>query len=205
MGMEQNLPLANWFAVTCGPIAFPLFGIVAAAAFIIADVLFRNRWMQWALIAVFALLILWGFRGLIFGGVFMVPNTRANFSVERMATGGASFQIRALADRRHRSPLREADTRMKKPKRVFWLWALIQFCVVLSLLVVVWYPGAANCIAHPTHVDAYFDYTWSFQIMVFGIFWFLPMLVVFGLLLLVERFLIGFIARKRHTNEQESA
>ena len=83
MGMEQNLPPANWFAVTCGPIAFPIFGVVAAAAFILVDVLFRNRWMQWTLIAVFALLIIWGFRALIFGGVFMVPTARANNSVER--------------------------------------------------------------------------------------------------------------------------
>jgi hypothetical protein len=94
---------------------------------------------------------------------------------------------------------------MKKSKTKFWLWALVQFCALSSLLVAVWYPGAADCIAHPTHVDAYFVYTWSFQIMVFGIFWFLPMLIVFGLLLLVESFLIGFISRKRNRYEQKSA
>jgi hypothetical protein len=31
-----------------------------------------------------------------------------NFSVERMAAGGTSFQIRALVARRHRSPWRSA-------------------------------------------------------------------------------------------------
>jgi hypothetical protein len=94
---------------------------------------------------------------------------------------------------------------MKKSKTTFWLWALVQFCILLTLLVAVWYPGAAECIAHPTHVDAYFVYTWSFQIMLFGIFCFIPFLLVFGLLLMVEWFLIGFIARKRDRCEQESA
>ena len=38
---------------------------------------------------------------------------QANFSVERMAAGGARLQIRALGVRRHRSPLRWASARMK--------------------------------------------------------------------------------------------
>jgi hypothetical protein len=29
MGMEHSLPVINWFAVTYGPTAFPLFGILA--------------------------------------------------------------------------------------------------------------------------------------------------------------------------------
>jgi hypothetical protein len=36
---------------------------------------------------------------------------RANFSVERMAAGGTRLQNRALAVRRHRSPLRSAKCR----------------------------------------------------------------------------------------------
>ena len=94
---------------------------------------------------------------------------------------------------------------MKKLMRSFWFWALIQFCAILSALLAYWYPGAADCIAHPTHVDAYFVYTWSFQIMVFGIFWFVPMLVVFGVLVFIERFLMRFISRKRRLSEQTSA
>ena len=43
MGMEQNLPPINWFAATYGKIAFPLLSVVTAAAFILVDVLFRNR------------------------------------------------------------------------------------------------------------------------------------------------------------------
>jgi len=81
-GMEHSLPLINWFAVTCGPIAFPLFGILAAAAFIISDLMFRKRWIEWTMIAVFALLVIFAFRGLLFSGVFMVPNARTNKRLE---------------------------------------------------------------------------------------------------------------------------
>ena len=79
MGIEHSLPVANCFAVTCGPIAFPLFGIVAAAAFILSDLMFRKRWIGWALIAAFALLVVWAFRALLIGGVFMGPASRANY------------------------------------------------------------------------------------------------------------------------------
>ena len=59
-----------------GPIAFPLFGVLAAAAFIASDLLFRKQWIEWAMIAAFALLIIIAFRGLLVCGVFMVPNVR---------------------------------------------------------------------------------------------------------------------------------
>jgi hypothetical protein len=78
MDIERSLPAANWLALAYGPIAFPLFGVVAAAAFIVSELLFRNRWMRWALIVLFAFLIVWGFRALLIGGVFIVPNNRAN-------------------------------------------------------------------------------------------------------------------------------
>ena len=78
MGMEHSLPLVNWLAVTYGPIAFPLFGILAAAAFILSDLMFRNRWIEWTMIAAFALLVIFAFRGLLFSGVFMVPNVQTN-------------------------------------------------------------------------------------------------------------------------------
>jgi hypothetical protein len=94
---------------------------------------------------------------------------------------------------------------MIKSMKSFWFWAVVQFCVILSALLAYWYPGAASYIAHPTHVDAHFVYTWSFQIMVFGIFWFLPMLVVFGILVFLERSLIRLILRKRELKEQKSA
>lgn len=74
---EMNLPLATRFAVAYGPTAFPVFGIVAATAFILSEVWGRNRWVQLALTALFALLIIWAFRGLFIGGSFMGPTIRA--------------------------------------------------------------------------------------------------------------------------------
>ena len=78
MGMEHSLPVVNWFAATYGPIAFPLFGILAAAAFVLSDLMFRKRWIERALIAVFALLLIFALRGFLICGVFMAPNVRTN-------------------------------------------------------------------------------------------------------------------------------
>jgi hypothetical protein len=91
-GIEVDLPVANRFALAYGPIAFPLFGFVAAAAFIFSDVLFRNRWVQPALIALFALVIICALRALLISGVFMVPTVLLDrrsefegFGVRRLA------------------------------------------------------------------------------------------------------------------------
>jgi hypothetical protein len=73
---EVNFPVATRFVVAYGPIAFPIFGIVAAAAFIVSEVRGRNPWVQLALIAVFTLLIIWAFSGLFVGGVFVGSTTR---------------------------------------------------------------------------------------------------------------------------------
>ena len=77
MGMEHSLPLINWFAVTCGPIAFPLFGILAAAAFIISDLMFRKRWIEWTMIAVFALLVIFAFT---LSHIFLVLGAYSSYS-----------------------------------------------------------------------------------------------------------------------------
>jgi hypothetical protein len=73
---KVNLPMATRFAVAYGPIAFPIFGIGATVAFIFSEVRGRNPWAQLALTAVFALLIIWAFRGLFFGGSIMGPTIR---------------------------------------------------------------------------------------------------------------------------------
>jgi hypothetical protein len=76
-GFEIYLPMATRFAFAYGPIAFPIFGVVAATAFILSDVRGGNRWGQWSLAAIFALLIIWSFEGLFAGGSFMGPTIRA--------------------------------------------------------------------------------------------------------------------------------
>ena len=72
----MNFPVATRFAVAYGPIAFPIFGIVAAAAFILSEVRGRNPWVQLALTVLFVLLIIWAFSGLFCGGSFMGPTIR---------------------------------------------------------------------------------------------------------------------------------
>jgi hypothetical protein len=62
-----KLPTANKFAADYGPIAFPLFGIVGATAFILSDVLVRSRWVQWVLVAVFTLLLIWAISSMLPG------------------------------------------------------------------------------------------------------------------------------------------
>src|SRR6185436_1751901 len=77
-GMEVGLPIVNKFAVTYGPVAFPLFGILAATVFILLDHMFRKRWIGWALFGVFALLAIFALKGVLFSGVIMVPTSGAN-------------------------------------------------------------------------------------------------------------------------------
>jgi hypothetical protein len=77
-GIEVNLPIATRLVFAYGPVGFPLFGIVAAAALILSDALLRSRWMQWTLIAVFAIAVISAFRAMVFSGVFMGPAHRAN-------------------------------------------------------------------------------------------------------------------------------
>jgi hypothetical protein len=71
----MGLPAEKSFVVVYGPVAFPLFGVVVAAAFPLADVLFHNRCLQWALVAVFVLLIIWALNallGCLFGPIIVV-------------------------------------------------------------------------------------------------------------------------------------
>ncbi len=91
-GIEVDLPVANRFAFAYGPIAFPLFGIVPAAAFIYSDILFRNRWSQPALIALFALLIICALKALLISGVFMAPTVLLDRRSE-----SEGFGVRELA------------------------------------------------------------------------------------------------------------
>lgn len=107
MGMEHSLPMVNWFAAVYGRIAFPLFGILAAAAFILSDLMFRKRWIEWALIAAFALLLIFALRGFLVCGVFMAPNVRTNRSIQRT---GASRLAQLQFGRQWRlAPAADAD------------------------------------------------------------------------------------------------
>ena len=75
-GLEMYLPLTNRLALVYGPIAFPILGIAAATAFILSDLWSGNRWVQVALGAFFALLIIWAVKGVILPVSVMVPTIR---------------------------------------------------------------------------------------------------------------------------------
>jgi len=51
-------PLTFRLLIGYGPVAVPLFGVVAAAAWVLSDVYFRGRWLQWFLFAFYAFVIL---------------------------------------------------------------------------------------------------------------------------------------------------
>jgi hypothetical protein len=56
-GLDVPLPLWSRLLIGYGPEAIPLFGAVAAAAWVLSDVYFRGRWIQWFLFAFFAFVI----------------------------------------------------------------------------------------------------------------------------------------------------
>ncbi len=77
-GIAVNLPAATWLVFAYGPVGFPLFGVLAAAALILSDVLLRSRWVQWTLIAVFAVAVISVLRAMLISGVFMGSAPSAN-------------------------------------------------------------------------------------------------------------------------------
>jgi hypothetical protein len=93
MGVEHSLALVNRFALRCGPLAFPLFGVLAAGTFIFSDLAFRKRWIDCTLFLVFLLLAIFAFRGLLVSGVFMVPNAGANIPAAGKAGTALLFAI----------------------------------------------------------------------------------------------------------------
>jgi len=68
-GFDVHWPFATRFGVTHGPVAFPVFGIVAGTTLILSDFFVLHRWVQRILIFLFALVIIWAFEGL-FGAIW---------------------------------------------------------------------------------------------------------------------------------------
>jgi hypothetical protein len=89
-GFEIQLPSMTRVALFCGPIGFPLFGLVAAAGLILLDRFSQFRWIEWLLIAVLAIVAFCGFRALFVSGSFMGPASRANQTVQATATAPVS-------------------------------------------------------------------------------------------------------------------
>ena len=57
-GFSPNLlPWPQRLLFGYGQLAIPLFGVVAAAAWVLSDIYFRGRWIQWFLFALFACVI----------------------------------------------------------------------------------------------------------------------------------------------------
>jgi hypothetical protein len=57
-GFSPNvLPLPQRLLYGYGQLEIPLFGVVAAATWVLSDVYFRGRWIQWFLFTLFACVI----------------------------------------------------------------------------------------------------------------------------------------------------
>ena len=85
----------------------------------------------------------------------------------------------------------------ERPTKLFWILAFAQLSLVLIPLIAYFYITASNDIAHPDHADAYFVYTWSFQITTFSIFFFLPAVLCTAVLIWIEWLVVRSVLRKR--------
>lgn len=65
-GLNTYLTSASRFVFAYGRIGFPVFGVVAATAFILSGIFFRNQRVQWALVVVFVLFIIWALNAVFF-------------------------------------------------------------------------------------------------------------------------------------------
>jgi hypothetical protein len=84
-GMESTLPAAVRFIVAYGPVAFPLFGVLAATSFVVSNRLFQRQWPQWALIVLYALIVLWAFGSLVAPRFITGASFSANKSLQPTA------------------------------------------------------------------------------------------------------------------------
>ncbi|SRR5258708_39568126 len=95
-GMEPMLPVADRLIVACGPVVFPLLGVLAAFSFVLLDHYFRRQWTQWFLMALYLPIILWAFSSLVAPRFINGPSPRANHSIERMGAS-RSAQLVSVA------------------------------------------------------------------------------------------------------------
>jgi hypothetical protein len=56
-GFDIPLPTPSRVLIDYGSVTIPLFGVLAACAWVLSDVYFRGRWLQWFLFAFYALVI----------------------------------------------------------------------------------------------------------------------------------------------------
>ena len=90
----MRLPLTERFIISYGPIAFPLVGVFAAASFVLSALLSRRSWLQWMLIAFFALVGIWSFGLLVRPRFNMAVSQPANRTIHRMGTSHlAQFRL----------------------------------------------------------------------------------------------------------------
>jgi hypothetical protein len=93
--------------------------------------------------------------------------------------------------------------RLGRQTKLFWTLALVQLGVVLVPLGIHFDRTASEDIAHPDHVDAWFVYTWSFQISMFALFYLLPTVLCVALIVWIEWVVLRFVQWKRKPDEHE--
>ena len=86
---------------------------------------------------------------------------------------------------------------MNPRPRKFWKWGLLQVLVLLAVLGWKFYTHTSAYLAHP-HDDDLYAHNWSFQGIVFCIFWLLPALLVISIILGLEWFLVRKAQGRTH-------
>jgi hypothetical protein len=96
-GFPPNLlPLPQRLLFGYGQLAIPLFGVVAAATWVLSDVYFRGRWIQWFLFALFACVIV----------VIFVVMTAPIFEMGGLYSGAVSWLPRGGGPGRFAGPVK---------------------------------------------------------------------------------------------------
>ncbi len=72
-GLQVPLPVLTRIIVSAGPVPFLLYGIFAAAAILLTDGFARAKWLASVCLALFLVLAIFTFKGVVTGGVWMGP------------------------------------------------------------------------------------------------------------------------------------
>ena len=90
--MEFVLPATVRLIVVCGPVAFPLLGILAAVSFVLSNVYFRRQWPQLALMLLYGLVILWVFQSLLTPRFNTETSRSANTEIGCKTNSASAFE-----------------------------------------------------------------------------------------------------------------
>ena len=86
-GLAIRLPFMNRMMMLYGPLAAPIIGLLGAITIIVLRVRNPRHWVHPALLATLIIIWVFGFRSLLFSGIFMgpahQPKTNENQAIRR--------------------------------------------------------------------------------------------------------------------------